>query len=216
VSVPVPTTEWPYRDRFPNAPMEAAEVVRVLASLEAARVDTWIDGGWGVDALLETQTREHDDLDLVLSVDDVPVFMDVAQSLGYKHVAGAPPRSFVLVDSAGRQIDVHPVSFSEDRGGGVYIMDDGGEWIYPTAGLSGIGKSRATPCVASARNCPRRLRTHGEGLPRTGHPPRPVRCRDTTVMSGPGGTSPGRSLCGQLQDSALARTTATKTANGFG
>jgi lincosamide nucleotidyltransferase A/C/D/E len=130
--------------------MEAAEVVRVLARLEAARVDTWIDGGWGVDALLETQTREHDDLDLVLSVDDVPVFMDVAQSLGYKHVAGAPPRSFVLVDSAGRQIDVHPVSFSEDRGGGVYIMDDGGEWIYPTAGLSGIGKveGHAVRCLS--------------------------------------------------------------------
>lgn len=137
--MPVPTAEWPYRDRSPNASMEAAEVVRVLASLEAAHVDTWIDGGWGVDALLETQTREHDDLDLVISVDDVAVFMDVAKSLRYKHVAGASPRSFVLVDTAGRQIDVHPVSFSEDRGGGVYVMDNGDEWVYPSAGFSGRG-----------------------------------------------------------------------------
>jgi len=150
VPSPVPTTEWPYRDRVPNAPMEAAEVVRVLARLEAARVDTWIDGGWGVDALLETQTREHDDLDLVLSLEDVPVFMDVAEALGYEHVAGMPPRSFVLVDSVGRQIDVHPVSFSEERGGGVYIMENGSEWIYPTAGLSGRGKvqGHAVRCLS--------------------------------------------------------------------
>jgi lincosamide nucleotidyltransferase A/C/D/E len=138
-------TEWPYHDRSPHAAMEAREVVRIMMRLEAARVDAWLDGGWGVDALLETQMREHDDLDLVISIDDAPVFITVAESLGYTLVARGPHPSFVLVDTAGRQVDVHPVSFRADRGGGVYLMDTGDEWIYPSSGFAGRGTVEGYP-----------------------------------------------------------------------
>ena len=37
--------------------MNAGDVLAVLEQLEAAGVPTWLDGGWGVDALLEC---EHD------------------------------------------------------------------------------------------------------------------------------------------------------------
>jgi lincosamide nucleotidyltransferase A/C/D/E len=48
--------------------MAAQEVVRLLDLLESAGVTVWLDGGWGVDALLEEQTREHDDLGLVARI----------------------------------------------------------------------------------------------------------------------------------------------------
>jgi lincosamide nucleotidyltransferase A/C/D/E len=125
--------------------MEASEVVRLLNRLEAARVAVWLDGGWGVDALLERQARVHDDLDLVVELADVPQVTAAFEGAGYEVVAGAAPRSFVAVDPAGRQVDVHPVVFDDARGGGVYQMDDGGEWVYPSAGFAGRGSVAGRP-----------------------------------------------------------------------
>ena len=44
--------------------MTADAVLEVIATLEEASVRVWLDGGWGVDALLGEQTRNHADLDL--------------------------------------------------------------------------------------------------------------------------------------------------------
>jgi lincosamide nucleotidyltransferase A/C/D/E len=125
--------------------MEAAEVVRLLNLLKAEGVTVWLDGGWGVDALLERQTRMHDDLDLVVELAEVPQVTAVLEGAGYEVVAGAAPKSFVAVDADGRQIDVHPVVFDDARGGGVYQMDDGGEWVYPSAGFAGRGSVAGRP-----------------------------------------------------------------------
>ena len=120
--------------------MRAADVLTVVDALEAARVPYRLDGGWGVDALLEEQTREHDDLDLVAQLADVRRLTETLRGAGYEQVAGGAPRSFVLVDALGRQVDVHPVVFDDARGGGVYEMDDGREWVYPAAGFAGRGR----------------------------------------------------------------------------
>ena len=51
--------------------MSAEQVVHVLDSLQEAGVTAWVDGGWAIDALVGEQTREHDDLDLVVPADAV-------------------------------------------------------------------------------------------------------------------------------------------------
>ncbi|WP_232519770.1 nucleotidyltransferase domain-containing protein [Actinosynnema pretiosum] len=43
-----------------------ADVLAVLDLAEAAGARLWIDGGWGVDALLGERTRRHGDLDVVV------------------------------------------------------------------------------------------------------------------------------------------------------
>jgi lincosamide nucleotidyltransferase A/C/D/E len=125
--------------REPQANMPAQEVVAILGALESAGIDVWLDGGWGVDALLEEQTREHDDLDVVVALDDVPLLRDVLAGRGYELVGGAPPMSFELVDAAGKQIDVHPVTWEPD-GDGLYRMREGGTWSYPARGFEGRGR----------------------------------------------------------------------------
>ena len=52
--------------------MDAEAVVGVLRALDEASIQVWLDGGWGVDALLGEQTREHGDLDVILNVEDLP------------------------------------------------------------------------------------------------------------------------------------------------
>ena len=40
--------------------MSEHNVIDLLQKTESIGVDVWIDGGWGVDALLGRQTRPHD------------------------------------------------------------------------------------------------------------------------------------------------------------
>jgi lincosamide nucleotidyltransferase A/C/D/E len=145
------TDTWPYRERVPHNQMEAGEVARLVGALEEAGVTAWLDGGWGVDALLGEQVREHDDLDLVVELAAVGTLTATLGEVGYVHVAGTLPTSIVLVDAVGRQVDVHPVTL-DDEGGGVYRMEDGRDWIYPAEGFSGRGRVAGVPvrCLSPA------------------------------------------------------------------
>jgi lincosamide nucleotidyltransferase A/C/D/E len=88
--------------------MDSRTLLGSIAMLEADGIDVWLDGGWGVDALLEHQTREHDDLDIVVELEHASRVIELLDGLGYFLVAGTPPKSFVMVHSRGRQVDVHP------------------------------------------------------------------------------------------------------------
>jgi lincosamide nucleotidyltransferase A/C/D/E len=104
----------------------------------SAGLTVWLDGGWGVDALLGEQTREHDDLDLVVARADVPLLVEKLGEDGYEVAKGELPTCIVLLDPAGRQIDVHPVEF-DHAGDGIYRMEDGRDWPYPARGFAGKG-----------------------------------------------------------------------------
>ncbi len=156
--VPVPPPFWEasgWRERVgpgrrPRHEMEAEEVVAIVEALERSGVRTWLDGGWGVDALLRGQTRPHDDLDLVVALADVPMLKELLVQRGYALGGGGAPMSFELVDTEGRQVDVHPVSFNE-RGDGVYLVRTGEEWSYPAAGFAGTGRvlDREVRCLTA-------------------------------------------------------------------
>src|SRR5438876_8784156 len=51
----------------------SVDVVDFYKTITQLGVDLWIDGGWGVDALLGEQTRPHKDLDIAIQQKDVPV-----------------------------------------------------------------------------------------------------------------------------------------------
>jgi lincosamide nucleotidyltransferase A/C/D/E len=157
--------------------MDSQALLAVIGRIEADGIDVWLDGSWGVDALLGCQTREHDDLDLVVELGHASRIIELLDGLGYSLVAGAPPRSFVLVDARGRQVDVHPVTFIAD-GGGVYQMDDGKEWPAGE-GFTGRGSVDERPmrCLSPEVQVlvHAGLRADSEGLSRAVTPARAVR-----------------------------------------
>jgi lincosamide nucleotidyltransferase A/C/D/E len=118
--------------------MTSAALLKVLQLIESAGVMVWLDGGWGVDALLRAQTRAHKDVDIIVPVPDVPKLREVLATAGFAIREGMPPSSFVLVDSQGLEVDVHAVRF-DDRGNGIYRMQNGEDWVYPAEGFSGRG-----------------------------------------------------------------------------
>lgn len=46
--------------------MKAETVIELLELFAENGIETVLDGGWGVDALLGFQTREHSDLDIAI------------------------------------------------------------------------------------------------------------------------------------------------------
>jgi lincosamide nucleotidyltransferase A/C/D/E len=118
--------------------MTQTALVELLRLIESAAIRVWLDGGWGVDALLQTQTRTHKDVDIVLPVADVPELQRLLGIRGFTVRQGKPPNSFVLADGTGLEIDVHAVTF-DDEGNGVYRMQNDEVWVYPAGGFSGWG-----------------------------------------------------------------------------
>jgi lincosamide nucleotidyltransferase A/C/D/E len=129
--------------------MTSSALVELLRWLDDAAIPVWLDGGWGVDALLQTQTRPHKDVDLVLQVADVPKVQEILGRRGFAIQQGTPPHSFVLANGAGLEVDIHAVNFDDD-GNGIYRMENGQDWIYPAEGFGGHGvvEGRSVRCLS--------------------------------------------------------------------
>ena len=129
--------------------MTSADLTDLLIFIELIRVDVWLDGGWGVDALLGVQTRAHKDVDLILRVENVPKFQQELEKKGFSFKEGCFPHSFVLTNGQGLEIDIHAVSTDQD-GNGRYQMQNGEYWIYPAEGFNGKGtiNGKAIRCLS--------------------------------------------------------------------
>lgn len=127
--------------------MDTEDVVDVLDRLDAAKIEWWVDGGWGVDALLGEETRSHDDLDLVVRREEIERLPALFPEFEPVEKEWRPAR-FVLRDGADRQIDFHPVEFDE-RGDGWQELNDGTRGRYPAADLEGRGRigGRGVRCI---------------------------------------------------------------------
>jgi lincosamide nucleotidyltransferase A/C/D/E len=120
---------WPGRagdrDSLAAMVMTAADALEVLELLEAAGIEPWLDGGWGVDALLGVQTREHADLDLTIPVASVAsAARELLEGAGFATLRDWLPVALALRDPRGREVALHPLAPSPD-GGGDQAQPDG-------------------------------------------------------------------------------------------
>ena len=101
--------------------MQEREVIDFYRAMEHSGIKAWIDGGWGVDALLGKQTRPHSDLDIAIQQEDVANILALLESQGYREIKLeiARPHNFVLGDYKGHEIDVHVIAL-DVRGNGIY------------------------------------------------------------------------------------------------
>ncbi len=131
--------------------MKSSDLKNIILWLESASIDVWLDGGWGVDALLNEQTRVHQDFDIIVQVHDVPKIQDLLAERGFSFKEGKLPHSFVLSNRDGLEVDIHAVLFDEE-GNGIYRMQNGEDWLYPHEGFGGSGQVDGIPvrCLSPA------------------------------------------------------------------
>src|SRR5215213_9902823 len=128
-----------FDERMTAEMMDAPSVLSVVATLEGAGVRVWLDGGWGVDALVGEQTRDHDDLDCVIALSDASVARDAIEVLGFTLSLDELPTRFVMRDRFDRRVDFHTVTF-DAAGGATQQLQDGTPAPYPAEGFSGSGR----------------------------------------------------------------------------
>lgn len=134
--------------------MTAADVLEIVDRTAAAGVPVWLEGGWAADAVLGGQTRDHRDLDVVLSVDDAPTLLAALRERGF--APNPQPHetawNFEYTDPSGRIVDLHLLVLDETGTGG--RMGDGPDApVYPTGSLTGTGTIAGRPvrCVPPDR-----------------------------------------------------------------
>ncbi len=157
-------------------------MIKIYALLLKYGAQIWLDGGWGVDALLERQTRPHKDLDAIVAFDDLPAMTTMLSERGFvlkqiwdenrwrKHegrvlligtgeIGGEVATAFVLEDALGCEIDVHVMQFDE-HGCGTPAWKS--TVSFPADAFTGHGVVAGSPvrCLSAATQ----MRTH------TGYP----------------------------------------------
>lgn len=130
--------------------MQSNDVLQIVSWLETAGVAVWLDGGWGIDALVGRQTRPHDDLDLVMALHHVEPAQQILSAVGFALTVDELPTRFVLCDDRERRIDFHPVTF-DSEGGGIQHLQDGSSFQYPPDGFDGTGSidGQAVRCLTA-------------------------------------------------------------------
>jgi lincosamide nucleotidyltransferase A/C/D/E len=119
--------------------MTAERALSLLDLLTAANLDVWVDGGWGVDALVGRQTREHSDLDVGVARPHLHAAIAVLATAGY---AVTDDRYIEVTaqlthTTEGHRVDLHP-STPHPNGGTEQIDFDGNTYYIPPPALGHI------------------------------------------------------------------------------
>ena len=131
--------------------MTALMVHWFLDLFDELGIRVWIDGGWGVDALLGEQTREHQDLDIIISGEDAAILTEALFARGFVDIPtdDRTDRNFVMGHQAHGMIDFHVVELTED-GGAVYRPRES-DWIISELELNAMGYigERVVRCLSA-------------------------------------------------------------------
>ncbi|MGC5018811.1 nucleotidyltransferase domain-containing protein [Micromonospora sp. DT47] len=155
--------------------MAAEDVTTLLDGLNEHQVEACVGGGWGVDALLGEQTREHSDLDLWLPAAHLERLFLAFAARGLDRIhpwPGDRPWNFVLHDGVRLRVDLHLYEVLPD--GSIHYGSAVDGVSFPAEALAGRGTiaGRAVRCDAPEWA----VRWH------TGYPPRPVDRHDVPLL----------------------------------
>lgn len=130
--------------------MTADDVLFISTLLQGIGAGFWIGGGWGIDALIGDQSREHRDLDLMHRLDQEPTVVAALTRAGFVKTLDVRPVRFVMADGAGREIDLHPLVFGEDGSAVQASLDPDRPFVYPASCfVTGVVAGQVVPCLSA-------------------------------------------------------------------
>jgi len=131
-------------------PMTTDMVHWFLDLFDELSIKVWIDGGWGVDALLGKCTRKHQDLDIIISWEDSAILTEAIFAHGFVDIYtdDRKDRNFVMGHRLHGRIDFHVIELIED-GGAVYGPGEI-DWVITESELNAVGSigGRKVRCLS--------------------------------------------------------------------
>ncbi|MDN5929633.1 MAG: hypothetical protein L0I24_00960 [Pseudonocardia sp.] len=124
------------------------EVFRVLDALHEIAVQFWVEGGWGVDALVGQQTRPHRDLDVDFDAGHEAQVVEALGRLGYEVETDWRPNRVELARPGRGWVDLHPLLLSPDGSARQAALGNGFHEFPTSYFTSGSLDGHQVPCVS--------------------------------------------------------------------
>jgi lincosamide nucleotidyltransferase A/C/D/E len=146
--------------------MPQEQLLDFLGLCDELRIEVWLDGAWGVDALLREQTRLHRDVDIVVGQLDGSALDSALRQRGFD--------DFPIDDQRPWLVDFHVVTF-DGEGNGIYGPVEQGEIWPDAASFAGLGRVGGRPVRCTTPEC--QMTSH------TGCPHRESDARDVALLA---------------------------------
>ena len=148
------------------------EVLAVLAALRAVGCRFWLEGGWGVDALVGRQTRAHRDVDVDFDATREGAVLDALAALGYSIQTDWRPTRVELAAPGRGWVDLHPLVANSDGSARQRALDGGWHEFHRSWFTTGTLAGERVPCVS----------VQAQRVFRSGYELRPVDHHDLTEL----------------------------------
>jgi len=94
---------------------QLALIEEFVSLCDAASIPCWLRGGWAMDFFLGRVTREHEDIDLFVWMQDAPVLAHALKQAGFIEQGGPPPEAQRDFTKDGEQVQVALVDVNEAK-----------------------------------------------------------------------------------------------------
>jgi len=129
--------------------MGVAEVLAVLDAVRSVGCRFWLEGGWGVDALVGRQTRPHRDVDIDFDAGYEDEVLEVLSDLDYRVETDWRPNRVELSAPGSRWVDLHPLVIDGNGLARQAALDGGWHEFQRSWFTSGIVGGKTAPCVSA-------------------------------------------------------------------
>ena len=116
--------------------VSVTDVKQILQLAMEAEIKVFLDGGWGVDALIGYETRTHNDIDIFVEKNDYHKFIQIIKDNGFYEIKMeyTTTSHTVWEDENKRIIDLHCFEYTDDD----KILYEGN--CFPLETFTGRGK----------------------------------------------------------------------------
>ena len=133
---------------------QLSDLLAILDLLDEEEIHTWVHGGWGIDALLGEQTREHKDIDLVVSIESADQLREIFKAPEWETIKDKMPVQLAVRRADGAAVTFDLVTFDHEGGATQQLYEEdgwGSEFYFTPEGLSGQGTigDRTVRCLTA-------------------------------------------------------------------
>jgi lincosamide nucleotidyltransferase A/C/D/E len=128
--------------------MRMSEVLEVIDAVRSTGCRFWLEGGWGVDALVGRQTRPHRDVDVDFDADHEDDVLEALTALGYSIETDWRPNRVELSASGSRWVDLHPLLIDDNGDARQAALDGGWHEMHRSWFTAGTLGEVTVPCVS--------------------------------------------------------------------
>lgn len=132
-----------------DAGMALSDVMTVIDAVRSIGCQFWLEGGWGVDALVGRQTRPHRDVDLDFDAHFEDAVLAALSELGYVIETDWRPNRVELVAPGNRWADLHPLVVHADGSARQAALDGGWHQFDRSWFTTGLLGGKRVPCVSA-------------------------------------------------------------------